>query len=328
MVTQCSGLKMDNVSVRYGDLVAVDEISLSVEPGAILALLGPSGSGKSSLLRAIAGLEPLAAGNVAWDGVDLSRTKIHQRNFGFVFQDAQLFNTMDVGHNIAYGLSKLPRAQRRDRVREMLHLVGLDGYENRKVTELSGGQAQRVALARSLAPSPRALLLDEPLSALDRNLRERLADEIARILREVGTTAIHVTHDQDEASTVADTVAVMDRGRLLQRASPDALWRRPASREVAHFLGFTAFLTAEESRLLGWEGLLGEGKVLGLGPRSFELAEDGVALPVTSQGFVLGQVEVGIRLPNGQRSSVTAPERVGDVVRVRLVGGAVTPDGS
>ncbi len=326
MVAQSSGLQIRNISVRYGELLAVDDVTMTVEPGNVLALLGPSGSGKSSLLRAIAGLEPLATGEVLWDGVDLSRTKVHQRNFGFVFQDAQLFSTMDVGRNIAYGLTRTPRAQRLERVREMLHLVGLQGYENRKVTELSGGQAQRVSLARSLAPSPRALLLDEPLSALDRNLREHLAGELARILREVGTTAIHVTHDQDEASTVADTVAVMDHGRLLQRATPDVLWRSPASREVARFLGFTAFMDADEARQLGWRGQLQEGNVLGIGPRSLELANDGIALPITSQGFALGEVEVGVRLPNGQLSTVTAPERVDAAeVRVRLIGGAVTP---
>ncbi len=327
MVTDPSGLHIRNVSVRYGELLAVDNVTLTVAPGAVLALLGPSGSGKSSLLRAIAGLEPLATGAVLWDGVDLASTKVHQRNFGFVFQDAQLFSTMDVGHNIAYGLTKLPRPKRSERVREMLRLVGLEGYENRKVTELSGGQAQRVALARSLAPSPRALLLDEPLSALDRNLRDHLADELAGILRAVGTTAIHVTHDQDEASKVADTVAVMDRGRLLQRDTPDVLWRSPASREVARFLGFTAFLDATTARDLGWRGHLKDGAVLGIGPRSLELDDDGVALPITSQGFALGEVEVGVRLPDGQLATVTAPERVeAEQIHVRLTGGAVTPE--
>ncbi len=326
MVAQSSGLDIRNVSVRYGELLAVDDVSMTVEPGAVLALLGPSGSGKSSLLRAIAGLEPLATGEVLWDGVDLSGTKVHRRNFGFVFQNAQLFATMDVGHNIAYGLTKLPRSKRPERVREMLDLVGLEGYENRKVTELSGGQAQRVALARSLAPSPRALLLDEPLSALDRNLRDHLADELSRILRTVGTTAIHVTHDQDEASTIADTVAVMDHGRLLQRDTPDVLWRSPASKDVARFLGFTAFLDADAAHHLGWRGQLSEENVLGIGPRSLELDDDGVALPITSQGFALGEVEVGVRLPDGQLSTVTALERIdGEQVRVRLVSGAVTP---
>ena len=325
-MTAPAGLELRNISVRYGELVAVDDVTLRVQPGSVLALLGPSGSGKSSLLRAIAGLEPLSSGAVLWNGLDLSRTRVHQRNFGFVFQDAQLFSTMDVGRNVAYGLTKLSRPRRQDRVREMLHLVGLEGYEHRKVTELSGGQAQRVALARSLAPSPRALLLDEPLSALDRNLREHLAGELARILREVGTTAIHVTHDQDEASTIADTVAVMDHGRLLQRAEPDVLWRSPASRDVARFLGFTAFVAADAARALGWHGELQPGQVLGIGPRSLELRPDGIALPVTSQGFALGEVEIGVALPDGQRATLTATHRVETPeVRVQLMGGAVTP---
>ncbi|MEO7586791.1 MAG: ABC transporter ATP-binding protein [Arachnia sp.] len=326
MVAAKAGLEVRNVSVTYGDVLAVDDVSLAVEPGSVLALLGPSGSGKSSLLRAIAGLEPLATGQVLWDGDDLTRTPVHKRNFGFVFQDAQLFSTMDVGSNIAYGLGKLPRNRRQGRVREMLHLVGLEGYGGRKVTELSGGQAQRVSLARSLAPSPRALLLDEPLSALDRTLREHLADELARILREVGTTAIHVTHDQEEASTVADTVAVMEGGRLLQRAEPGVLWRTPASRNVARFLGFTAFLTGDQAAALGWQGRLDESQVLGIGPRSLELHDDGVALPVTGQGFALGEVEIGVRLPDGQTATLTAPEKTdAAAVRVKLVSGAVTP---
>lgn len=326
MVTRASGLELKGVSVHYGRLAAVDDVTLAVEPGSILALLGPSGSGKSSLLRAVAGLEPLASGEVLWDGTSLGPTKVHKRNFGFVFQDAQLFSTMDVGHNIAYGLGKLSRPARAERVREMLHLVGLKDYENRKVTELSGGQAQRVALARSLAPSPRALLLDEPLSALDRSLREHLADELARILREVGTTAIHVTHDQDEASTVADTVAVMDHGRLLQRAEPDVLWNSPASRQVARFLGFTAFVTGPEAMHLGWHGELAPDQVLGIGPRSLELDDSGVPLRIISQGFSLGEVEIGVELPNGQEATFAAPQRLTEPeARVRLVGGARTP---
>lgn len=328
MVNESLGLQIRNVSVRYGNLLAVDDVTVTVEPGDVLALLGPSGSGKSSLLRAIAGLEPLARGEILWDGVDLSQTKVHQRNFGFVFQSPQLFNTMDVGRNVAYGLTHLSRSQRGDRVREVLQLVGLAGYENRKVTELSGGQAQRVALARSLAPSPRALLLDEPLSALDRNLRDHLADELAGILRAVGTTAIHVTHDQDEAATVANTVAVMDGGRLLQRATPVVLWGNPQSTDVARFLGFTAFLDAEQAQTLGWRGSLEDGMVLGIGQRSLVLDDAGVAVPVTSQGFALGEVEIGVRLPDGQLATVTSPQRVETPeVRIRLTSGAVTPRG-
>lgn len=155
-----------------------------------------------------------------------------------MFQDGQLFEHRDVGSNIAYGLTGLPRAQRGERVREMLELVGLPGFERRRVTTLSGGQAQRVALARALAPAPRLLLLDEPLSALDRALREQLATDVRTILRRGGTTALYVTHDQDEAMTVADRVGVMEAGRLLRLDTPQRLWADPGSSKVARFLGF------------------------------------------------------------------------------------------
>ncbi len=321
-----AGLQLRDVRVSFGEVRAVDGVDLQLDPGAVVGILGPSGSGKSTLLRAVAGLERLTSGQVLWGGTDLSSVKVHQRGFGFVFQDGQLFTNMNVGSNIAYGLRQLGREARRERVLEMLRLVGLEGYASRKVTQLSGGQAQRVALARSLAPSPRLLLLDEPLSALDRGLRERLAGELAAILRRVGTTAIYVTHDQDEAATVADTVAVMDHGRILQRAEPDVLWGRPASKDVARFLGFTSFVGPEEARRLGWSGSLPAGHMLGLGQRSLELDPDGVGVPVIHQGFDLGMVEIGVRLPGGQEAVVLSEERVPHgTVRVRLVGGAQVP---
>lgn len=321
-----SGLEVSDAVVRYGSVTAVDGVTLAVPPGRVVALLGPSGSGKSTLLRAVAGLEPLASGSIRWDGEDLADVKVHRRNFGLVFQDAQLFPTMTVGRNIAYGLSRWDRAAQRTRVAEMLELVGLPGFEDRRVTELSGGQAQRIALARSLAPSPRALLLDEPLSALDTGLRRRLAEDLARILRETHTTAIHVTHDHQEAFTVADTVAVLQEGRLLQIDDPDALRRRPSSKDVAAFLGFRAFVTHQQAHELGWSGTLPVGAVLGIGPSSLVLDDTGVEVPVVDQGYTVEDVEIGVRLPDGQRAVVSAPERVeGPTVRVRLIGGAVTP---
>ena len=233
-----TGLSVRGLAVTYGDLHAVDGVDLEVAAGEVVALLGASGSGKSSLLRAVAGLEDVAAGEVAWDGRSMVRVPVHKRGFGLMFQDGQLFEHRDVGSNIAYGLTDLPRAQRGERVREMLELVGLPGFERRRVTTLSGGQAQRVALARALAPAPRLLLLDEPLSALDRALREQLATDVRTILRRGGTTALYVTHDQDEAMTVADRVGVMEAGRLLRLDTPQRLWADPASSKVARFLGF------------------------------------------------------------------------------------------
>ena len=233
-----AGLSVRGLAVTYGDLRAVDGVDLEVAAGEVVALLGASGSGKSSLLRAVAGLEDVAAGEVAWDGRSMVRVPVHKRGFGLMFQDGQLFEHRDVGSNIAYGLTGLPRAQRGERVREMLELVGLPGFERRRVTTLSGGQAQRVALARALAPAPRLLLLDEPLSALDRALREQLATDVRTILRQGGTTALYVTHDQDEAMTVADRVGVMEAGRLLRLDTPRRLWAEPGSSKVARFLGF------------------------------------------------------------------------------------------
>ena len=232
------GLSVRGLAVAYGDLRAVDGVDLDVAAGEIVALLGASGSGKSSLLRAVAGLEDVAGGEVAWNGRSMVRVPVHKRGFGLMFQDGQLFEHRDVGGNIAYGLTGLPGARRDERVREMLELVGLPGFERRRVTTLSGGQAQRVALARALAPAPRLLLLDEPLSALDRALREQLATDVRAILREGGTTALYVTHDQDEAMTVADRVGVMEAGRLLRLDTPQRLWADPGSSKVARFLGF------------------------------------------------------------------------------------------
>lgn len=217
------GLEVDGVSVAYPaergapQVVAVSDAHLRVPRGRIAALLGPSGSGKSTLLRAIAGLEPLSGGRVVFDGEDLDEVAVHRREFGLVFQDGQLFAHLNVARNIEYGLRahRVPSADRAARVRELLDLVGMPGYEDRPVTTLSGGQRQRIALARSLAPRPRLVLLDEPLSALDQELRERLAADLRRILKHTGSTALYVTHDRGEAESVADesfTMVQIQRG--------------------------------------------------------------------------------------------------------------------
>jgi len=211
------GLQLDGVRVDYDREPVVQDISFAVGRGETVALLGPSGCGKSTLLRAICGLEPLAAGTISWDGTDLAPVPTHRRGFGLVFQDGQLFVHRSVAENIAYGLrvQQCPRAAREARVTELLELVGLPGFGPRAVTELSGGERQRVALARALAPQPRLLLLDEPLSALDRELRERLGSDLAELLRTTGTTALLVTHDETEAATIADRVLRMAAGRLV-----------------------------------------------------------------------------------------------------------------
>jgi thiamine transport system ATP-binding protein len=228
-------LELRDVTVRFGNTTAVDGVSLAVPVGQVLGLLGPSGSGKSTLLRAIAGLEP-CAGEIRWDGASLAGVPAHRRGFALMFQDGQLFPHLDVAGNVGYALRIAGRPSS-ERVGELLDIVGLAGFERRRVTELSGGEQQRVALARSLAASPRVLLLDEPLSALDRELRDRLGTELREILVSTGTTAILVTHDHEEAATVADRIGIMDAGRLLQTGSLAELRADPANARVARFLG-------------------------------------------------------------------------------------------
>lgn len=213
------GLALRDVTVRYARALppAVQGVTFGVARHEIVALTGPSGCGKSTVLRAIAGLEPLEAGTVSWTGQDLVGVPPHRRDFGLLFQEGQLFAHMTVAKNIAYGLAAhgVARGEREDRVAELLEIVGLPGYGGRAITELSGGERQRVALARSLAPRPRLLMLDEPLSALDRELRERLAEDLARMLRATRTTAILVTHDHGEADTIADRTLAMRAGELV-----------------------------------------------------------------------------------------------------------------
>ena len=212
--------------------------------GSVVAVLGPSGCGKSTLLRAVAGLEAPASGTVSYDGHDLAGTPTHRRGFALMFQDGQLFEHLDVAANIAYPLRlrHRSRADQRARARELLGLVGLEGYADRLPATLSGGERQRVALARALAVEPRLLLLDEPLSALDRGLRERLAGELHDILRAAGATAMLVTHDHDEAFAVADRMAVMREGRIVQAGTLEEVWSRPVDGWTAAFLGYATVL--------------------------------------------------------------------------------------
>ncbi|GLZ41193.1 ABC transporter ATP-binding protein [Actinokineospora sp. NBRC 105648] len=235
-------LAVDGLTVRYRGVTAVSDVDIQVADGEVVALLGPSGCGKSTLLRAVAGLERPDAGTVSWDGRDLGDVPVHKRGFGLVFQDGQLFPHRDVRGNVAFGLRMAGKPL--DRVDELLSLVGLAGYGARRVTELSGGEQQRVALARALAPNPRLLLLDEPLSALDRALREQLAVDLSRVLRASGATALVVTHDHDEAFTLADRVAIMSAGRIVQVGRPEEVWRRPVDAETAHFLGASLVVPA------------------------------------------------------------------------------------
>ncbi|WBY03701.1 ABC transporter ATP-binding protein [Ramlibacter tataouinensis] len=243
-------VELSRLSVHYSGQArpAVDEVSLGLPEGSIGVLIGPSGCGKTTLLRAVAGLERASAGEVRLSGEVVESPGLHRppetRRIGMVFQDYALFPHLDVGQNVGFGLGKLPRGERAARVAEVLALVGLAGSERRMPHELSGGQQQRVALARALAPRPQLLLLDEPFSNLDVELRERLAHEIRAILKAARTTALFVTHDQLEAFAIGDTIGVMHQGKLHQWDDAYTLYHRPATRFVADFIGHGVFAPA------------------------------------------------------------------------------------
>lgn len=249
-------LQVSQLTVRYAAraLAAVQNVNLALQAGEIGVLIGPSGCGKTTLLRAIAGLEPVAQGSIHLAGETVSAPGQHmpveQRRIGMVFQDYALFPHLTIGANVAFGVDHLPPSARPARVAEVLELVGLGGMDGRRPHELSGGQQQRVALARALAPQPRLLLLDEPFSNLDEDLRERLAHEVRAILKAAGTTALMVTHDQLEAFAIGDAIGIMHQGTLHQWADAYTLYHRPATRFVANFIGHGVFARAE-ARVVG-----------------------------------------------------------------------------
>ncbi len=251
-------LSLESVGVRYAgtraEHSAVAGVTLGLAAGQIGVLIGPSGCGKTTLLRAVAGLEPLSSGRIRMDGQVLgdaaggTQVAPEARRIGMVFQDYALFPHLSVADNVAFGVQDLPRPERAARVQQMLDLVGLAHAAKRAPHQLSGGQQQRIALARALAPAPRLLLLDEPFSNLDVDLRERLAHEVRGILKDTGTTALFVTHDQLEAFALGDVIGVMQRGRLEQWDDAYALYHRPATRFVAQFIGHGVFTPAHIDR--------------------------------------------------------------------------------
>jgi iron(III) transport system ATP-binding protein len=230
-------LRLERVGKSFGPVRAVVDLDLEVARGEIVALIGPSGCGKTTTLRLVAGLEQPDTGVIEIGGRDCTSVPPEDREVGFVFQDYALFPHLDVASNIAFGLHRLPSAERQDRVREVLATVGLESKAGHGPAQLSGGQQQRVALARALAPRPRLLLLDEPFSNLDPQLRRRVRHEVLAIIRSSGAAALWVTHDHDEGLVVADRVAVMDTGEIRQMGTPFEIWRHPADAWVAAFIG-------------------------------------------------------------------------------------------
>jgi putative spermidine/putrescine transport system ATP-binding protein len=252
-----TAIRLSGLRKTFGDVVAVDNVDLEVADGEFLTLLGPSGSGKTTVLRMIAGFEQPTAGTIELAGVDVTGTPPYNRDVNTVFQDYALFPHMNVLDNVEYGLrvKKVPKAERRSRAQEALDAVRLGEYGERKPSQLSGGQRQRVALARALVNKPRVLLLDEPLGALDLKLREQMQVELKELQREVGITFVFVTHDQEEALTMSDRIAVFDAGAIAQIGSPTEIYEHPKTPFVAGFVGVSNLLEAgAAATILGREG--------------------------------------------------------------------------
>ncbi|MXR21285.1 ABC transporter ATP-binding protein [Halobacterium bonnevillei] len=232
-------LELDNLRKEFGDLVAVDGVSLSIEEGQFVTIVGPSGCGKSTILRSITGLETPSSGEIRLEGTDITELPAYRRNIGLVFQDYALFPHKTVFENVAFGLKMrgAPKAEQRERVEEMLEMVNLEGYQEKYPEECSGGEQQRIAVARAIAFDPDLVLMDEPLSNLDKNLRTSIRSELRRIQDETGVTTVYVTHNQNEALSLGDKLAVMNDGHLEQFDDPETVYRNPQTRFVADFLG-------------------------------------------------------------------------------------------
>ncbi|TQS41831.1 ABC transporter ATP-binding protein [Cryptosporangium phraense] len=314
-------LSVTGVSVRFGPHSALSDVYLDVADAEVVAVLGPSGSGKSTLLRVIAGLQEPSSGRVFLDDVDVTRVPPHRRGLGLMFQDGALFPHRDVAGNIRFGNGSAD-------VAALLELVGLPSVGARRVDTLSGGEQQRVALARALAPSPRLLMLDEPLGQLDRALRERLVVDLRRLFVRLGTTVLAVTHDQREAFALADRLVVMESGRIAQVGTPREVWERPASEFVASFLGFTnvarvKVVGGQASTPWGTVALdATDGEHAILVRPSGVLLDGGTEATVDLATFAGDRVEVLLTIPGAPPLEVHCPPAVapepGETVSVRL----------
>ncbi len=339
-------LEITNIYKTYENQLLLKGISFSLAAGETICLLGASGSGKSTILRIIAGLEQADSGDVCWDGQSILETATHQRNFGLMFQDYALFPHLNVFENVAFGLQmkQWPKNEIALRVDEVLGQVNLAGFAKRRVTELSGGEQQRVALARALAPRPRLLMLDEPLGALDRALRESLLDELRAILHHTEIPAIYVTHDQQEAFTIADKIILLREGQIAQTGTPPEVFAHPADGWVARFLGLgnvvrgkiVGRLKVEEPALSlskGWKvdspvGILeitcghlhhlGDEITLLLRPRA-EVVDSGEMLSGVVTDVVFREQAFRVELAGGLYFYVSVPCKIGQVVKLKIL---------
>jgi putative spermidine/putrescine transport system ATP-binding protein len=275
-------VRFENVSRHFGEVRAVDGVSLDILDGEFFSMLGPSGSGKTTCLRLIAGFDHPTAGGIHLYGENVSNLPPYERDVNTVFQDYALFPHMTVGENIAYGLmiKKVPKAERQRRVEEMMALVQLPGFARRKPSQLSGGQRQRVALARALINHPRVLLLDEPLGALDLKLRQQMQIELKAIQKQVGITFIFVTHDQEEALTMSDRLAVFNHGRIEQMGTPAEIYEYPATAFVAGFVGVSNLVQGDVAR-----AITGSSEMFSVRPEKIRLAEPGPPAPDVPEGM-------------------------------------------
>lgn len=324
-------LRVENLTVEIRGATILDNVSVEVADGQVLSVLGPSGSGKTTLLRTIAGLQRATRGKLNWDDTDLVPVPVENRGFGLMFQDYALFPHQSIGSNVAFGL----RMQHRDageiqtRVAEVLDWVGMAGYQDRKITNLSGGEQQRVALARALAPSPRLLMLDEPLGSLDRTLRERLIVELRELLVDHSITAVYVTHDQEEAFTIGDRLLVLRDGSVAQIGTPESVYRKPADEWTARFLGFQNIIPAEVADgVASTPWISFDAGAVANGPATFVVPPDGFRVggsgapaKVVGRSFRGGHYLLQVEVIDGPLLDVevagTAPQ-VGDTITVQI----------
>ena len=323
-------LKAENIKVSFDGIQVLDECALEVGEGEIVVLLGPSGCGKSTLLRTVAGLENLETGKILWNEEDMTIVPPHKRGFGLMFQNHALFPHRNVEENIDFGLQilQLNRTERQERVKDLLKMVGLEEFEKREIGGLSGGEAQRVALARSLAPKPRLLMLDEPMASLDRALRDRLLIDISNLLRGLNQAAIYVTHDHDEAFSIADRIAIMHEGSIERIGTPNEVWLDPGSKTAAQCIGHENFIILDSS------GNCALGK-LGSGPGTVLIREDGISVvsksteivgTVKSAAFHAGLTFIKVQVGDLELSTSTAmPVKISDQINLEILKAAVVP---
>jgi putative spermidine/putrescine transport system ATP-binding protein len=344
-----SEITLDHVTKRFGDTTAMDDVTLTITDGEVLGVVGPSGCGKTTTLRTIAGFETPTAGAVRFDGEDVTGVPPERRNVGLVFQEYALFDNMTVRENVAFGpkMRGVGRTERHERAEELLDMLGIGGMGNRDPATLSGGQQQRVGLARALAIEPNILLLDEPMTGLDEKLKRRLRTEMADLLDRLGVTALYVTHDQTEAMSMCDRIAVMDDGRVVQEGTPREVYERPADPFVAGFVGTSNLLsgTVADGQLdLGYAALPAPNAPDGatrivVRPDDVTLGEGDVTATVADVAYLGETVQATLELPDGEQLVVEPDRRTvpspGDELqmtiehdRVHVVEGGGTADGA